>query len=49
MPGKPLMLHPQLQLLRTEPSIVIFGLERTTVALLSVRKVLIYMGPLQSQ
>lgn len=47
MPGKPLMLHPQL--LRTEPSIVIFGLERTTVALLSVRKVLIYMGPLQSQ
>ncbi|XP_029897655.1 protein lin-52 homolog isoform X1 [Aquila chrysaetos chrysaetos] len=31
MTGKPLMLHPQLQLPRTEPSIIIFGLGRTKV------------------
>lgn len=31
MTGKPLMLHPQLQVPRTEPSIVIFDLGRTKV------------------
>lgn len=38
MPGKPLMLHPQFQLLRTEPSIVIFGLGRTKVAIIKCKK-----------
>ncbi|GAB0190705.1 protein lin-52 [Grus japonensis] len=38
MPGKPLMLHPQLQLLRTEPSIVIFGLGRTKVDVIKYNK-----------